>query len=559
MFLNASKGTLSGFLLLLLLPSCTGDRIPNTIAASAPVYLSPSPQSPETSGRPARLAHAHSLRFFRLYPYVQLKSSQGQTLNFLLDTGANGSFLAADALESAGKATKLRRAVATFEWGKADCEIVTISSLSWDDEECTDIRVAVVERRQHRFLELSGLDGILGYTFLEGKSLTIDYWRMEVELRNSGLEAGLEGEGIPFTLNDQEIIVAGEAAGKSGSFLVDTGTDLLLLDREFCVQEGLLPKDLAPSSGGGSDVRVPHFRVGMFEERQIPAFAKKLPTVRSGIIGIIGNQLLGRAGRITIDYPRKRLYLKCRNRAAVEEMLRENARGGEGWAQYSLYEAGRGKGDEGPSPEALDWLRKAAAGGHSEAQFALGEKYYLKNSAIPQDFEAARTWFERSSAQGHPDACWYLGRMHLRGEAVSHDPSKGIKFLLKGALGGSLEAQADLGRELVFGDARIRDEAKGFTWLLRAAQRGNLVAQHHVGICFQKGLGVVKNPDDAWTWYLRSAKAGTPAAMFALGDFFRNGVNGTVDLAAAKHWYQKASDLGHPGAKEALLDLKGSK
>jgi hypothetical protein len=181
----------------------------------------------------------------------------GYTLNLLVDTGADISFLAADALEYAGKAEKIAKAVATFEWGKSNCDVYSISQLTWDREQFAQVRVAVVDRSQHRFLELSGLDGILGYSFFKGKSLTMDYLRMEVELRASDTGSEPASDSTPFTMLDQLVIVVAEVAGKPARLIVDTGTDLLLLDREYCVEAGILDGPAARHADP-QDVRIPN-------------------------------------------------------------------------------------------------------------------------------------------------------------------------------------------------------------------------------------------------------------------------------------------------------------
>ena len=64
----------------------------------------------------------------------------------------------------------------------------------------------------------------------------------------------------------------------------------------------------------------------------------------------------------------------------------------------------RGDGVERNSYQAMQWMRKAGDGGHTEAQFALGRLYLMgfeEMGSAPQEAEA---WLTRSAANGHKGA-----------------------------------------------------------------------------------------------------------------------------------------------------------
>lgn len=65
--------------------------------------------------------------------------------------------------------------------------------------------------------------------------------------------------------------------------------------------------------------------------------------------------------------------------------------------------------------EALKWYRKAAEGGHKDAQFALGEWYENGRGDLTVDPNAALLWYEKSAEQGHADAQYHAGRLHTLG------------------------------------------------------------------------------------------------------------------------------------------------
>ena len=52
---------------------------------------------------------------------------------------------------------------------------------------------------------------------------------------------------------------------------------------------------------------------------------------------------------------------------------------------------------------AVRWYRAAAELGDPQAQFELA-RYYFHGLGVPQDFVAARRWFERAAAAGVREA-----------------------------------------------------------------------------------------------------------------------------------------------------------
>ena len=64
------------------------------------------------------------------------------------------------------------------------------------------------------------------------------------------------------------------------------------------------------------------------------------------------------------------------------------------------------------------WFERAAAQGHSEAQFFLG-LIYIDGQGVPRDYVQARGWFERAAAQGEARAQSYLGWLYDNGYGVA--------------------------------------------------------------------------------------------------------------------------------------------
>lgn len=99
----------------------------------------------------------------------------------------------------------------------------------------------------------------------------------------------------------------------------------------------------------------------------------------------------------------------------------------------------RGQGTRQNPPEALNWLRKSAAGGYPAAQFELGN-YYFHGIGIDQDFSAATLWWRQAAEQDVTEAQFSLGFAYWKGTGVSQDSNEATRWLEKAAMGGSLAA-----------------------------------------------------------------------------------------------------------------------
>lgn len=64
----------------------------------------------------------------------------------------------------------------------------------------------------------------------------------------------------------------------------------------------------------------------------------------------------------------------------------------------------RGDGVERNSYQAMQWMRKAGDGGHTEAQFALGRLYLMGFEEMGSDPQEAEAWLTRAAANGHKGA-----------------------------------------------------------------------------------------------------------------------------------------------------------
>jgi hypothetical protein len=110
------------------------------------------------------------------------------------------------------------------------------------------------------------------------------------------------------------------------------------------------------------------------------------------------------------------------------------AEAGDRDAQYRLaLLRGSGVGAEKSDPIALEWLRKAAAQRHPDAEYLLGVVHATGRYGVERDDRLAAVWLRRAARQGHLDAQVSLGLAYAEGRGVSRDASEAYGWLLEAA------------------------------------------------------------------------------------------------------------------------------
>jgi uncharacterized protein len=98
------------------------------------------------------------------------------------------------------------------------------------------------------------------------------------------------------------------------------------------------------------------------------------------------------------------------------------ARNGDAEAQFRLGRAAlldTSRGKEGTA-EAISWLRRATAAGHTGAMIQLG-RLYRSGVGIVQNYELAARWIREAAEQGDAEGMVELGRLYRAGIGVEHD------------------------------------------------------------------------------------------------------------------------------------------
>jgi len=144
-------------------------------------------------------------------------------------------------------------------------------------------------------------------------------------------------------------------------------------------------------------------------------------------------------------------------RAEMQELLRAAAERAHPDAVYWLGQLY----PEGAERDSL--LLRAGDLGSLEAQRDLGALYATGDWTGPHDPARAAEWYRRAAARGHTDAQYNLGCMYLRGEGLPSNRMEGLRWLHCAADRGdeqSLGRLADIYRNGYYGVPSDLDEAE---------------------------------------------------------------------------------------------------
>lgn len=236
---------------------------------------------------------------------------------------------------------------------------------------------------------------------------------------------------------------------------------------------------------------------------------------------------------------------------------------------------------------AYQWLARAAAAGHADAQADLGLEREAAGPLGPADPVEANRLYALASDQGLQRASVFLANNLLRGVGAAADPKKAESLYRSAIAAGLVEAHYRLGTALAWGwlgrpadpvegrallekaagaghaDAMVElgelsatsagaDLTAAHRWYLKAAEGGSLTGAHRVAADFADGAGVEASPTEALKWYGIAAAGNLPGARVALGRRLLEGEGVPADPQRGLALLEAAVGDNLDGAREAL-------
>ncbi len=178
---------------------------------------------------------------------------------------------------------------------------------------------------------------------------------------------------------------------------------------------------------------------------------------------------------------------------------------------------------------AVFWYRKAAMGGHIDAQVKLAS-CYEEGRGAPQNKDEAMKWYKKAATEGDRSALVKYLRLKYDNKTYKEVIRNKID-LLSNADKGIRDSQFLLGEWF---RSHYREEA--VVWYTKAAQSGHVEAMFRLGECYEMGLNVC-NFSEALKWYIKAAKGGNKSAQLRLARAYLYGNMIAKDVGEALKWY----------------------
>jgi hypothetical protein len=136
-------------------------------------------------------------------------------------------------------------------------------------------------------------------------------------------------------------------------------------------------------------------------------------------------------------------------------------------------------------PRDLDRMRQlhweAAANGHTESQYLVGNYYARGEGTFKQDDGKAVYWYASAARRRHPDATFRLAAHVLYGRGVEKDFQRGWELTGKAADLGSPEAMVALAAMIETGECPVSDPGVALDWYRKASEAGSAEARYRLG------------------------------------------------------------------------------
>jgi TPR repeat protein len=175
---------------------------------------------------------------------------------------------------------------------------------------------------------------------------------------------------------------------------------------------------------------------------------------------------------------------------------------------------------------------------------------------VPQDYQAAKSWYQKAADLGNADAMGNLGALFESGLGVPQNLEIARDWYVKGAALHGRIAMHHLGAMFENGRGTTKNPAEAKFWYERAAALEYAPALNDLGRLYLLGLAVPKNYLIAKTSFEQAANLGNAEAMNNLGMLYLNGRGVQRDINVARMWFERAIALNNPEARENLKRLE---
>ncbi len=164
----------------------------------------------------------------------------------------------------------------------------------------------------------------------------------------------------------------------------------------------------------------------------------------------------------------------------------------------------RGLGVKENRVHALEWFKKAAAAGSTDAIFLCGESYFF-GSGCEQDYKVASQYYTLATREEHTRATVALAICYEMGLGVPQSNKKAAILYKRASNHDNAEANFRLA-SLIYENGGSDEGVKAL--LFRASNKGHALATLWIGEFYEQGLGMPQNFDKAAEKYLGAMALG---------------------------------------------------
>jgi TonB family protein len=184
-----------------------------------------------------------------------------------------------------------------------------------------------------------------------------------------------------------------------------------------------------------------------------------------------------------------------------------------------LFQMGRASFAGKDQTRARSFYERSAAQGHAGAQNNLAVFYEGGSGGLPKDDQQAARLFKLAADSSEPNAQYSLGNFYEAGRAgLTKSDQEAVRLYKLSANQGNAIAQVKLGLLYATGrDGLPKDETEAARLLKLAASQGNSLGQFNLGLLYEAGQGgLLKNGEEAKRLYKLAADQGIPEAQSRL-------------------------------------------
>jgi uncharacterized protein len=247
----------------------------------------------------------------------------------------------------------------------------------------------------------------------------------------------------------------------------------------------------------------------------------------------------------------------------------------------------------------LPFLRRAAASGDADSQFALGLRLETADGVRRNCKEALR-WYRQAAQHGEELAWLYLGHAYRHGRGVRQSWPRALRCYRRAAAKGQSDAFAWLleyhdghcgaprnarvvaawlrraeaaasrgadvhrflddwyGYGFVDDPDKAIDPRRAVRWVRKGAAKDDPSCLMRLGIHLFDGTGVKQDRERGLALYRRAAALGNARASYLLGRCYAEGEGVRRDRRRARRWFERAAKAGEADARRALAKLRRS-